>query len=128
MSAEVGTDVTAEVRELAAKTAADLRRRGRTTGTLAETIAPFNLDDCRVCPLGGIAAAAYGDPFRGYTMAGVALRLAEIVADRVNPGRLPGGYHLAKAIWEWNDGIENEDNPPTDDDVLAVFDQIAAAA
>lgn len=133
-----------EVRELAAKTAAEIRRRGWGQGTMADDDAWYEalgddiyededneifrrppeewFNDCKVCLIGGVAAAAVGDPRKGWEL-----------VDRFGPAPIPPaadalinllarrtGTHSAPGVYHWNDADDR-----TEDEVLHLLDSIA---
>jgi hypothetical protein len=116
--------VSAEARELAGKTATEIRRRGWARQTMAAD--PDALADCRVCLVGGIAAALTGNPedgndfVDGYRVMPTAAReLADEIAMLIT-GTERWPDPLLHAII-WNDRQER-----TEAEVLALLDSIAA--
>jgi hypothetical protein len=117
------------VQELAAKTAAEIRRRGWYQGEIVDwsglqgenaerqdSVREY-LKNCKVCLLGGMGAAIDGNPLSGdYGM-------AHLPPDAQELSRLIGGRtgHAPGSIAHWNDATGR-----TVDEVLALLDSIAA--
>ena len=125
------TDKKLTVREQAALTAAEIRRRGWVKGCMADLGVddfdksarpkPGALANCKVCLVGGAAAALEGNPRRGdeWWQLLVHPELLEEVADRVAPEWREHSPSPITYVTSWNDRQESADV------VLALLDDIA---
>lgn len=127
--------------QLAAKTADEIQKRGLTHGELVAELdwndgSPPREDQlqiCKVCSIGGMAAAYYGDPTKGYDEDGNGYdSFANAVATRLLPKWRGSGYYDTpmEVIYSWNDGRAKtdfaEDPTKTTAEVVAFFRQLAA--
>lgn len=119
--------VSAGARELAGKTAAEIRRRGWVQATMTDYTYTSSTADCRVCLVGGIAAAVTGNPEDGDEFADgwkvpptAARELADEILMRVDDYDRDFAGALHRVI-SWNDRGDRKV-----EEVLAVLDSIAA--
>lgn len=115
------------VQELAAKTAAEIRRRGWTTGTMADFTGGKTAVDCPVCLVGGISSAVFENP----TMIGCDDDLDDLAGhdvveliDTINSRThhpTPSGGAISR-VTSWNDTVAGSAEA-----VLALLDSIATS-